>query len=116
MLNKFAIKRYANKLLPTLNKRYGTSEKYSAHQIRETIFKCGFNPKYLPLAYILYIEKEQLIPILAIEYPELDITSFRKEICYYLSTTIIQTSFENLLVNMPKQCISPKTLSSTGFS
>ncbi|MFT5757272.1 MAG: hypothetical protein ACI9LM_002001 [Alteromonadaceae bacterium] len=94
MFKKLAIKKYANKLLTTLKKRYGDHDKYSASQIRETIYKCGFNPKYLPLAYILHLQKEQITATLGLEFPHLNIASFRKEVCDCYSIGNIQTSFE----------------------
>jgi len=80
-----SIKKYGKKLHPALTKRYGEKNFYSASQIRSTIYQCDFNPKYLPLGYLLFLEKNSLIQVINQEFPQLCITKYKDEMCEYLS-------------------------------
>ena len=84
MFKHSAIKKYGNKLLPTLQKRYGKQIFYSASQVRATIYQCNFNSKYLPLGYLLFLEPTLLSPLIKKEFPELCITRYKQEMRDYL--------------------------------
>ncbi|TPH18994.1 DUF6559 family protein [Litorilituus lipolyticus] len=85
MLKHAAIKKYGKKLLPQLQKRYGQQEFYTASQIRATVYQCSFNPKYLPLGYLLFMEHEQLKDIIAAEFPQLCMEQYKTEMQSYLT-------------------------------
>ena len=84
MFKLSAIKKYGNKLLPLLQKRYGEQFFYTASQIRATIYQCNFNPKYLPLGYLLFIDPALLIQLIQKEFPNICITRYKKEMRDYL--------------------------------
>ncbi len=84
MFKRAAIKRYGHRLQPKLHQRYGEQSTYTARQVRATVYQCNFNPTYLPLGYVLFLEKEELTSILESEYPELCIKSYKDEIKGYL--------------------------------
>lgn len=75
-----SIKKYGKKLLPLLEKRYGVKGTYSSGEIRTTVYHCNFNPKYLPLGYILFLEKKELKVVMPREFPELCISNYQNEI------------------------------------
>jgi len=85
MFKKAAIKKYGTKLLPYLQKRYGKQSFYTARQVRATVFQCDFNPKYLPLGYLLFIEHSNLTKVLKVEFPNVDIAKYKQEMRCYLS-------------------------------
>tara|TARA_R110000787_G_scaffold65584_4_gene147553 strand:+ start:1614 stop:1925 length:312 start_codon:yes stop_codon:yes gene_type:complete len=85
MFKYYSLKKYSKKLLPTLEKRYGKAQYYSASQVRATIYQHDFNPKYLPLAYVLFLEKKALKNVIYIEFPALNINQYKQEICQYLA-------------------------------
>jgi len=84
MFKYWAIKKYGTKLLPVLQKRYGVQNFYSAHQIRSTVYQRSFNPLFLPLGYILFLEKDVLETVMQEEFPNLCIFSYKKEISSFL--------------------------------
>lgn len=96
MFKKHAIKKYGKKLLPTLKKRYGEKPYYSASEVRATVYKNSFNPKYLPLAYLLCLEQQDLNNVLFSEYPELDIYQYKKDIFSYIIQKNHTKYFQNL--------------------
>lgn len=101
MFKYYSIKKYGVKLLPTLEKRYGAKKYYSASQVRTTVYQNDFNPKYLPLAYLLFLDQNTLKNVLHIEYPEIDISQYRQEICEYLVGKQYSGYLQNLKVNLP---------------
>lgn len=84
MFKHAAIKRYGKRLLPKLQKRYGTQLHYSASQVRATVYQCSFKPKYLPLGYILFLDEPTLKTTIAAEFPDLCINSYKEEMRSYL--------------------------------
>lgn len=84
MLKHAAIKKYGKKLLPKLQERYGKHNFYTASQVRATVYQCNFNPKFLPLGYLLFLQQEALQEILAIEFPDLCINNYKAEMRNYL--------------------------------
>ena len=101
MFKYYSIKKYDVKLLPALEKRYGEKQHYSASQVRATVYQNDFNPKYLPLAYLLFLEQSALKNVLYIEYPELNIGQYKQEICEYLTRKQYRGYLQNLTVNLP---------------
>ena len=79
-----SLKKYDTKLLPHLEKQYGKNTFYSASQIRTIVYRKDFNPSYLPLAYILFLDPKELENRLSIEFPQLSIAEYKKEILLYL--------------------------------
>jgi hypothetical protein len=84
MFKYYSIKKYGVKLRPALVRRYGEKTYYSASQVRTTVYKNNFNPKYLPLAYILCLEKNVLQNVMHIEYPELVVNQYKQDMVDYL--------------------------------
>lgn len=84
MFKYWHIKKYGDNLANKLTKRYGVKPFYSASEIRATVYQCNFKPSYLPLAYLLYLEKSALEATLTKEFPELDLPSYKKEMLDYL--------------------------------
>ncbi len=84
MFKYYSIKKYGEKLLPALEKRYGVKNYYSSSEVRATVYQNNFNPKYLPLAYLLFLEQSALKNVLYAEYPELNISQYKQEILTYL--------------------------------
>lgn len=84
MFKYSSIKKYGKKLHPALKKRYGDKNFYNASQIRSTIYQCDFNPKYLPLGYLLFLENSSLLQVINQEFPQLCMTKYKKELCEYL--------------------------------
>lgn len=84
MLKYSAIKKYGYKLQPRLQKRYGEQPFYTASQIRATVYQCNFNPKFLPLGYLLFLEPPLLTQLMSDEFPSVCINHYKKEICDYL--------------------------------
>lgn len=85
MFKYYSIKKYGTKFLPALEKRYGEKFYYSPSEVRTTVYKDDFNPKFLPLAYLLFLEHKALKHILAVEYPTLNIRQYQQEIIAYLA-------------------------------
>lgn len=84
MFKYWSLKKYDNKLLPYLEKNFGKQEFYSASQIRKIVYRKDFNPHYLPLAYILFLDPIELDEVIAIEFPQLELEAYKKEILMYL--------------------------------
>jgi len=85
MFKRSAIKKYGNKLLPTLQQRYGEQTFYNASQVRATVYQCNFNPSYLPLGYLLFLDKNSLNLIISVEFPQLCINNYKQELQAYLN-------------------------------
>ncbi len=85
MLKRRAIKKYGKQLLPRLQQRYGEQTFYNASQVRATVYQCNFNPKYLPLGYLLFLDSCSLNKVAATEFPELCMKEYKQEIKDYLS-------------------------------
>ncbi len=96
MLKHAAIKRYGKRLQPKLNQRYGKQEFYSPSQVRATVYQCSFNPKYLPLGYLLFLEPSDLTEIISDEFPELCINKYKVEMRAYLDNRKYHGSLETL--------------------
>jgi hypothetical protein len=86
MFKYWSIKRYGTKLLPDLEKNFGIKESYSASEIRSMVFKNNFSPKFLPLGYILFLDDISLKETMYIEFPQIKISEYRKEILNYLDS------------------------------
>jgi len=86
MFKYWSIKRYGTKLLPILESKFGCKEYYSASEIRTTIFRNNFSARYLPLGYILFLDNTSLKETMYIEFPQIEICKYRKEISDYLSS------------------------------
>jgi hypothetical protein len=86
MFKYWSIKRYGTKLLPSLEKRFGIKENYSASEIRSTVFIGNFSPKYLPLGYILFLDDISLKETLYVEFPQINVSEYRREILNYLDS------------------------------
>jgi len=84
MLKHAAIKKYGNKLLPRLQQRYGDQLFYTASQIRATVYQCNFNPQFLPLGYLLFLDPPLLIQLMREEFPTVCIQGYKKDIRDYL--------------------------------
>ena len=84
MFKYWSIKKYGSKLLPLLEKNYGTRQYYTGSQIRTIIYKKDFDPKYLPLGYILFLDPSSLESVLTDEFPGLKVTEYKKEILKFL--------------------------------
>lgn len=85
MFKRRAIKKYGNKLLPKLQKRYGAHTYYSASQVRATIYQCNFNATYLPLGYLLFLDASSLHSVVTTEFPELCMREYKQEMKSYLN-------------------------------
>jgi len=85
MFKRRAIKKYGNQLLPKLQKRFGESTFYNASQVRSTIYQCNFNPNYLPLGYILFLDSCELNSVVTTEFPDLCIRTYKEEMRDYLN-------------------------------
>ena len=96
MFKRRAIKKYENKLLPKLQKRYGKSTYYSASQVRATVYQCNFSATYLPLGYILFLESSKLNDVISTEFPELCIHNFQDEMKGYLDDSNYDGSLQQL--------------------
>ncbi len=84
MFKQRAIRKYGNKLLPKLQKRYGEQKYYNASQVRATVYQCDFNPKFLPLGYLLFLDKCSLNEVMSVEFPELSIRQYKQDMQRYL--------------------------------
>lgn len=97
MFKYLSLKKYSIKLLPILERHYGKKTYYSATEVRATIYQHDFNPKYLPLAYLMFLEENMLNSVLYIEFPELDIEQYKKDIVTYLEKKNFAGSLTQLL-------------------
>ncbi len=80
----WSIKKYHLPLQSKLAKRYGKRQHYTAHQVRATVYQCCFNPRYLPLGYILYLSPSELIAVMRNEFPEIELAIYKQEFNQYL--------------------------------
>ena len=71
MFKYSSIKKYGKKLHPKLVKRFGEQQFYSSSQVRSTVYQCDFNPDYLPLGYLLFLDKTASNEIIKVEFPQL---------------------------------------------
>lgn len=85
MFKYWSIKKYGNKLLPTLEKQFGTKTYYSAHEVRSTVYKKNFNPTFLPLGYIISLHPDELTEVMEKEFPMLSIQDYKNEMIAFLS-------------------------------
>ena len=60
MFKYSSIKKYGNKLLPALEKKFGNKTYFSASEVRSTVYKKNFNPAFLPLGYIISLHPDEL--------------------------------------------------------
>ncbi|MEH6385425.1 MAG: hypothetical protein ACI9N3_001128 [Colwellia sp.] len=86
MFKYWSIKSYGTKLLPTLERNFGCKEYYTASEVRTTVFQNNFSPKYLPLGYILFLNDISLKETMYIEFPQVNISEYRKDISNYLTS------------------------------
>jgi len=84
MLKYASIKKYGYKLLPCLRRRYGEQLFYTASQIRATVYQCNFNPKFLPLGYLLFLDPPLLMQLMNKEFPAVCVKNYKIDICDYL--------------------------------
>ncbi len=84
MFTYWSLKKYGKKLLPLLAKYYGQQEFYSPSQIRTIVYRKDFDPKYLPLGYMLCAEPKVVQQVMAKEFPQIDINAYKREIVSYL--------------------------------
>ncbi len=98
MFKQAAIKRYGKRLHPYLQKRYGKKAFYSASEVRATVYQCSFKPKYLPLGYLLFLEKSSLEIIMKKEFPSLSIDAYRKEMAKYFNDSEFQKNLQLISV------------------
>jgi len=84
MLKYWSIKKYGTKLLPCLEKQFGKQDFYTSSQIRTIVYRKDFNPDYLPLGYILFLNIDELKSTFAKEYPLIEITEYKQTILSYL--------------------------------
>lgn len=85
MFKRSAVKKYGNKLLPRLQQRYGEQTFYNPSQVRSTVYQCDFNPNFLPLGYLLFLEKNAFKQIISNEFPQLCINSYKQELRAFLN-------------------------------
>ncbi|SET31942.1 DUF6559 family protein [Thalassotalea agarivorans] len=97
MFKYWAIKKYTNKLRKKLKKRYGEKQYYSGSQVRSTVYHCNFNPKYLPLGYILHLSDQELKNVLGLEYPTLCVRSYKQDILSFLNSKNFQGKLPRLI-------------------
>lgn len=84
MFKYWSIKKYGSKLLPLLEKQFGQHAYYTPSQVRSTVYQKNFDPTYLPLGYILFVEPNLLKQVLSKEFPNINTTEFKHEIITYL--------------------------------
>jgi hypothetical protein len=53
-----AARRYAREVWPRLQQDYGTSERYTADQIRAAARRVGLPDRYLPIGYAIFLPEE----------------------------------------------------------
>ncbi|MEW6991111.1 hypothetical protein AADZ91_10515 [Colwelliaceae bacterium 6441] len=84
MFKYWSLKKYGTKLLPYLESFYGQRSFYSASEIRTVVYKKDFNPHYLPLGYILFLDPKELPQTIHEEFPSLNLVEFKQDILSYL--------------------------------
>jgi hypothetical protein len=96
MFKYWSINRYGSKLLPSLEKQYGIKKYYSASEVRTTVFKNNFSPKYLPLGYLLFLDHQTLMEAMYIEFPQVNVDEYRQSILHYLESKSYQGCLQRL--------------------
>ena len=96
MFKYWSIKKYGSKLEQLLEKKYGEKPYYTSSEVRSTVYKGNFSPKYLPLGYILYLDNQDLLKVLYIEFPEIDLPKYKAEIVNFLDQKSYQGSIRKL--------------------
>lgn len=84
MFKYWSLKKYGKKLLPYLEINFGKRDFYSSSEIRTIVYQKDFNPNYLPLGYILFLDPKEIQQTFFIEFPQLDINEYKQEILNYL--------------------------------
>jgi len=84
MFKYWSIKKYGTKLLPILEKQFGPQQYYTASQVRSTVYLQNFDPKYLPLGYMLFVDPFKLNALFTKEFPQINILDYKREILFYL--------------------------------
>lgn len=84
MFKYWSIKKYGSKLLPTLEKYYGVKNFYTPSEIRTTVYQQDFNPDYLPLAYLLFLNTADVKSVFAKEFPLICPENYKRETLAYL--------------------------------
>ena len=97
MFKYWAIKKYCKKLLPKLQSRYGFQKFYTASQVRATVYQCDFNPTYLPLGYILHLSESDQTKIIELEFPDICINSYKKDIVMNIENRSIENQLSQFL-------------------
>lgn len=85
MLKYWHIKKYGEHLASKLAKRYGEKDFYTASQIRATVYQCNYKPSYLPLGYLLYLDKANVEEVFANEFSDLCINEYKNDMLAYLN-------------------------------
>ena len=67
-----------------LIKHYGEQEFFTPSQIRTVVYRKDFDPKYLPLGYMLCAEPAAVKQVMKKEFPQIDINAYKSEIVGYL--------------------------------
>ncbi|GAA6205330.1 hypothetical protein [Thalassotalea sp. SU-HH00458] len=96
MFKYWSLKKYGTKLLPYLEKRFGKRDFYSASEIRTIVYQQDFNPKYLPLGYILFLDPKAIETTFHNEFPQLNITEYKQEILGYINKKHFQGALKVL--------------------
>jgi hypothetical protein len=107
MFSPRKLQHYFSKLPYKLQKKYGKKSTYSATEIRETVFKCDFNVKYLPLGYLMFLPKDQARFYISTEFPNFSFTSLQAQITHLIEKKpqYLQT-IESLDLELPLTDIS----------
>jgi hypothetical protein len=84
MFKYWSLKKYGTKLLPYLEKKFGKRNFYTSSQIRTIVYQKDFNPNYLPLGYILFLDPKEIQQAFHVEFPQINIVEYKKEILDYL--------------------------------
>lgn len=85
MFKYWSLKKYGKKLRPYLEKKFGKRDFYSASEIRTVVYQKDFNPSFLPLGYILFLDPKEIQQTFYIEFPQLNINEYKQEILNYLN-------------------------------
>lgn len=85
MFKYSSIKKYGNKLLPALEKKFGNKTYFSASEVRSTVYKKNFNPAFLPLGYIISLHPDELAKVMSEQFPDISINDYKQEMLVYLS-------------------------------
>lgn len=84
MFKYWSLKKYGTKFLPALEKQFGQLDFYTPSQVRSTVYCKDFDPQFLPLAYLLFVEPKLLNELFQKEFPQIDIEKYKREIVSYL--------------------------------